>query len=316
MCGIDPVMKAPIVSIIVVSYNTKDITLACLASVYEQTHVPFELIVVDNNSSDGSAEAIANAFPEATLLSETTNHWFAGGCNLAAAQARGEFILHLNPDTVVLDSAVDRLIEFARAKPDARIWGGRTFYADLTPDPASCWGQMSTWNLFCRAVGLTGLLARTTLFNGEAYGGWDRTTERAVDIVSGCFLMITQNDWKVLGGFDEVFLMYGEESDLCLRARNVLGARPRITPTARIIHYGGASDNSQADKMIRLLRAKAELIKRHSPTYLRPLHLMLHASWPLSRKWATKIMKPAAAPTWAEVWARRAEWKAGFSTDA
>lgn len=313
MCATDSTTTAPRVSIIVVSYNTREITLACLASIYEQTQVSFELIVVDNNSTDGSAAAIAKEFPDALLFAETTNHWFAGGCNLGASQASGDYILHLNPDTVVLDGAIDRLIEFAQATPDARIWGGRTFYPDMSPDPASCWGQMSTWNLLCRASGLTGIFPKTTLFNSEAYGGWDRTTEQAVDIVSGCFLLIARPDWDALGGFDEIFLMYGEEADLCLRARNLLSAAPRITPTARIIHYGGASDNSHADKHIRLLRAKAELIKRHSPAPLRPVHLILHAAWPLSRKWATKFIKPARSAIWAEVWARRAEWRSGLT---
>ena len=110
---------------------------------------------------------------------------------------------------------------------------------------------MSLWNLFCRAVGLTGLFPQSRLFNAEAYGGWKRDTEREVDIVTGCFFLIEHRFWDTLGGFDPLFFMYGEEADLCLRARP-LGARPRITPDARIVHYGGASERVRAEQIIRV----------------------------------------------------------------
>ena len=95
-------MTDPTLSIIVVSYNTREMTLACLRSVFDQTLAPFELIVIDNASSDGSPEAIAAEFPGITLLAETTNHGFAQANNIAAELVRGEYILLLNPDTVVL----------------------------------------------------------------------------------------------------------------------------------------------------------------------------------------------------------------------
>ena len=121
--------EAPVLSILVVSYNTRDMTLECLRSVIAQTRTPFELIVLDNASSDGSAEAIAVEFPDITLLAETRNHGFARANNIAAEHAKGEYLLLLNPDTIVLDGALDKLLTFARRAPDARIWGGRTVFA-------------------------------------------------------------------------------------------------------------------------------------------------------------------------------------------
>lgn len=308
MLGNDP----PRVSVVIVSYNTRDLTLACLRSVRDQTRAPHEVIVVDNASPDGSAAAIAEQFPEVTLLAETENHWFAGGCNLGAARARGAYILQLNPDTLILDGAIDRLLDFADRVPEARIWGGRTLDGAGAPDPASCWGRMSLWNLFCRASGLTAVFRGTTAFNGEAYGGWDRSTEREVDIVSGCFLLMRRADWEEMGGFDPVFRMYGEEADLCLRARQRIGARPRITPTATIVHYGGAADRVRADRMVRLLKAKAELIRRHFPPEQRAAGLFLHRLWPLTRWIALGLLRRPAARDWAEIWARRAEWQDGL----
>ncbi|CUH49053.1 glycosyltransferase family 2 protein [Ruegeria atlantica] len=305
----------PKVTIIVVSYNTREMTLECLRSVQAETHVPYELIVVDNTSTDGSAEAIAHEFRNITLLAEEDNHGFAKANNIAAERANGEYILLLNPDTVVLDGAIDKLVTFAEARPDAGVWGGRTLYGDRSLNPTSCWRRMSLWNIFCRTFGLTGIFPNSPVFHSEAYGGWDRSTERLVDIVTGCFLLIKREDWKALGGFDLTFFMYGEEADLCLRAAQTLGASPRMTPDAVIIHYGGASEKVRSDKMVRLLRAKSELISRHIPGWQRPLAKALFAFWPLNRRLAYSVLRPDEdnAQVWSEIWKRRQEWRRGFS---
>lgn len=309
----------PTLSIIVVSYNTREMTLDCLRSVHAQTRTPFELIVVDNASSDGSAEAITAEFPGLRLRAETVNHGFAAANNLAAKEARGEYLLLLNPDTVVLHGALDELLEFAKRRPEARIWGGRTVFGDLSPNPASAWRKMDLWNLFCRATGLTGIFPRSPVFNSEAYGGWDRMSEREVDIVTGCLFLIRRADWELLGGFDPAFFMYAEEADLCLRARKQISARPRVTPEAVIVHYAGASEKVRADKMVRLLKAKRELIRRHFPAWQRPLAAVLFAAHPLSRAVALGslgVIRRSArsnAAVWRQVWGRRAEWRKGFS---
>jgi GT2 family glycosyltransferase len=312
-------MSNPKVSIIIISYNTRQMTLDCIASVYEQTHVPFELIVVDNASSDGSAGAIAERFPDVHLIAETANHGFAPAHNIALPQASAPWVLLLNPDTLVLDGAVDRVLAFADRTPEAGIWGGRTLYGDHRLNPYSCWRAMSLWTIFCRVSGLTGMFPKSGLFNSEEYAGWDRDTERAVDIVTGCFFLIKRDTWDALGGFDPDFTMYGEEADLCLRARK-MGVRPRITPEAVIVHYGGASEPVAADRIIRVIRAKAELIIRHFPPVAKQLGQGLFTLFPWSRMIATslgaKILKrenlAKTSKVWTEVWARRAEWKDGF----
>lgn len=310
---------APLLSIIVVSYNTREMTLACLASVYEQTDLPFELIVVDNASSDGSAEAIASAFPDVHLIAETTNHGFAPAHDIALPHATAPWLLLLNPDTVVLDHAIDHLFAFTETHPQAGIWGGRTLYPDHTLNPYSVWGRMTLWSTFCRVAGLSSLMRGSETFNPETYGLWPRDTVRAVDIVVGCLFLMRRADWDALGGFDPVFVMYGEEADLCLRAR-AAGHTPMMTPDAVIIHYGGASETVQADKMVRLMRAKTELVKRHFRPGTRHLGRALFALWPWSRWVATGIAGKLLnrenlkekSRTWGEIWQRRAEWKDGF----
>jgi GT2 family glycosyltransferase len=312
------------VSIIVVSYNTRALTIACLDSILRESRdIRHEVIVVDNGSSDGSAKAIATHPTRARLIELASNIGFARANNLAVGHARGEYVLLLNPDTVVLDRAIERLVAFARANPQAGIWGGRTLFADGRLNPSSCWSRMTPWNLLCRAAGLTSLFPMSGLFNGEAYGGWARDTAREVDIVSGCFFLISRNFWKRLGGFDPLYFIYGEDADLCLRARR-LGARPRLAPEAVIIHHGAASERTRAAKMVKLLTAKASLIKRHWRPALQPLGLGLLAAWPLTR-WigldlAARLTGSRrhgeAAATWREIWSARGHWRGGYMAQA
>jgi GT2 family glycosyltransferase len=311
----------PLVSIVIVSYNTCDETLACLASLQAQTvGFPYEIIVVDNASPDGSAEAIRGAYPGIRLIESKDNLGFAGGNNVAAKYARAEHILLLNPDTIILDRAIERLWTFAQAHPKAQIWGSRTLFGDGRLDPTGCFARMTPWSLLCRATGLSNAFPASSFFNGEAYAGWQRDTVREIDIIAGCYLLIARDLWERLGGFDPVFFMYGEEADLCLRAA-ALGARPLHTPDAPIIHLGGVSEKTRAGKMIKLLAAKATLIDRYFHALSRPLGHASLAFWPWSRLWTLRLRArltptPAAieeAAVWQDIWAARPRWKDGFS---
>ena len=311
---------APQVSIVIVSYNTRDETLACLASIAEQTRdLPHEVIVIDNASPDDSADAIAQAFPNVRLIASYENHGFARANNIAAREASADLILLLNPDTIILDRAIEKLIAFARENPQAQIWGSRTLFGDGRLDPTGCFARMTPWSLFCRATGLSNAFPRSAFFNGEAYAGWQRDTVREIDIIAGCYLLITRDLWNRLGGFDPVFFMYGEEADLCLRAAK-LGARPLHTPDAPIIHLGGASEKTRAGKMVKLLAAKATLVDRYFPRFARPLGHGCLLFWPWSRCIGLSVkarLKPSPVATeelsaWREIWAKRETWRHGF----
>lgn len=308
------------VSILIISFNTREKTLEAISSAVRETRdVNCEIIVVDNASTDGSADAIAAHPAKPTLIRLTDNIGFGRGNNLAAQHAAGDYVLLLNPDTIVTERAIDRLVAFARANTGAMIWGGRTVFADGRLNPASCWQRITLWNLITRATGLAGLFAQSPIFNPEAFGGWARDTERQVDIVSGCFLLIPRSFWQALGGFDPAFFMYGEEADLCLRARR-MGAKPMVTPEATIVHFGGASEVTRSGKMIKLLAAKATLIDRHWPRGSVRLGQFLLMLWPLTRWIALEAMariqgyeaKCEAARTWRAIWQARAEWRAGY----
>lgn len=302
-----------------VSYNTREMTLDCLRSIAEQTTIPHEVIVVDNASHDGSAEAIAAAYPGVKLIASPENHGFGKGNNIAAQDAHGDYILLLNSDTVVLDHAIDRIVAFAREMPEARVWGGRTVFADGSLNANSCWQLPSAWNIFCRTAGLNAVFPRSPLFHSEAYPGWKRDSVRAVDMVVGCFLLMERGLWDQLKGFDETLFMYGDDVDLCIRARN-LGAVPHITPAATIIHYKGASDTVRADRMVRLMSAKVTIVKRHFDGWRKPFSLATLRLWPYTRMLAMTALagltrKPRfrnGRDAWGEIWARRQIWWNGY----
>ncbi len=309
----------PIVSILVVSFNTRAMTLDCLRSIAEQTRLPHEVVVVDNNSHDGSADAVAAAFPAVRLIRSPENLGFGRANNLAARESRGAYILLLNSDTVVLDNAVDKLVAFAEAMPDAKMWGGRTVFADGTLNPQSCWRLPSLWSIFCRTAGLNAIFPGSALFHSEAYAGWPRDSVRSVGMIVGCFLMTTRTLWDELGGFDERLFMYSEDTDLCIRARK-LGADPHITPEATIIHHGGSSDTVRAEKVIKLMSGKVTVVKHHFAAWQRPLALGILRAWPYTRLTALTVLSSvtrnarfrAARDVWSEIWTRRTIWWNGY----
>lgn len=305
----------PLLSVLVVSYRTRDLTLACLRSLFRETHgMSFEVLVVDNASDDGSAAAIAEAFPDVQLVALEKNVGFAAANNIAAGRAQGEYLLLLNPDTEVHDEAIQRMMEFARTRAAAGIWGGRTLFPDGRLNPGSCWAAPTVWSTFLLALGLSN---RFRSLNPEALGRWNRDSEREVEIVSGCFLLIDASLWRRLGGFDPAFFMYGEDADLCLRARR-LGARPTITPRAEIMHIGGASERVRAGKMVRLFRAKAQLFARYWSPLRGRIGVRLLDLWALLRYLAFAVLGRISRSRreqllqWRSVWRAREEWHRAF----
>ncbi len=311
----------PLVSVIIVSYNTREMTCDCIKSVLEEGKgLDQEIIVLDNASGDGSADAIAVRFPSVRLIRSENNLGFGKGNNVAAQEATGEYVLLLNPDTLILDNAIGKLLEFANRRPEARLWGGKTLFADRSLNPASCWAFMSLRSIALSAVGLSVLFPNNPALNPEAYGGWDRGSEREVDLITGCFLLLKRSFWNELNGFDEKFYIYAEEADLCFRAR-LKGARPTVTPSAQIVHYGGASESVRLSKMIRLWSGKVTFLYKHWPRWrawlavaLFKLHALVRASlFGLSGLLRQKAEHKVAAQEWWQLWKSRGSWENGYA---
>ncbi|AYF98927.1 glycosyltransferase family 2 protein [Protaetiibacter intestinalis] len=293
----------PAVTIVIVNFNTAEATAACVDSVLAEG-MDAEVVVVDNGSRDGSVELLRSRFPDVEVVDTGENLGFAAGVNRGAAAGSGERILLLNPDTIVHAGSLDALLGFADAHPAYRVYGGRTLRPDGELDPSSCWGEPTLWSLVCFATGLTTLFHRSALFDPESLGRWQRDTVREVPVVTGCLLLISRDDWELLGGMDERFFLYGEDADFSRRAR-MAGMRPVIVPDAVIVHEVGGSTASSGRKMCLVMAGKATDARlRWSPGRAR-LALALLAG-------GAGLRALLGKDTWREVWRRRADWEPGY----
>lgn len=309
----------PELTVIVVSYNTRELTLTALRSLYATTkETPFRCVVFDNASKDGSAEAIREQLPDVSVIESPDNLGFAAANNRVADMVETEWLLLLNPDTEVYEGAVDNLMAFARSQPEAGIYGGRTVFPDGSLNIASCWKKITPWSAFCAATGLRTLFQSSSFFNPEAYGGWRRDTVRNVDIVVGCFFLIRRALWNDLGGFNLKYKMYGEEADLCLRAAQQ-GYRPMITPDAEIMHIVGASSATRSEKQKLSAAGRSTLIRDHFPGALVPWGIAMMWLWGWLRfatsqlgRFSPRQKDRDRALHWARVWVGREEWLRGY----
>ena len=226
-------------SIIIVSWNTREVLRECLRSVFAGLHgLTAEVIVVDNASSDGSAQMVRQCFGNATLIANETNRGFAAANNQALRIANGKYVLLLNSDTLVLGDVFARSIRYMEGKADVGVMGCRV----LNPDRSvqrTCLRYPSVLNLFLSATGLARL--RWPRFCGrEHILDWSRDGERDVDVVSGCYLLVRASAIRAVGIMDESFFFCGEESDWCRRFA-AAGWRCRFAPVGDIVHYGNVS---------------------------------------------------------------------------
>lgn len=304
--------------IILVSYNTADYTIRALRSVYEQTsETDFNIIVVDNASQDNSVSLIRDEFSHITIIESEKNLGFAGGVNLGAKASDSEYILLLNPDTIILEGAIDKLMAFAEKKQTSGIWGGVTFNDDLSLNLNNARAVLSFKTLLFSALGLSKLFKSSCFFNHDNYGCWDRKSERDVDVITGCFFLTKRDIWEQLNGLDETFFMYAEEADYCMRAIK-LEYQPRVTPDAKIIHHGGVSEVNISGKMIKLLKGKSELINKHYASWKQPLYKLLLLAHVVNKYLSYTLMnlikkdKDLVKSEWRTILDQRNSWLKGY----
>jgi GT2 family glycosyltransferase len=254
-------MSRPTVSVVIVNWNTRETLRDCLRTVYEQTKdVEFEVIVVDNASVDGSADMVRTSFPQALLLANSANRGFAAANNQGIEVAKGRYVLLLNSDTLVLDGALDRMVRFAEAHPEAAATACRVLNSDRTWQ-STCFMFPSALNLLIGALYLNQLLPRNRFCGRERMTWWDGQDVRAVEVVAGCFILARRDAIEQVGVLDESYFMYGEEADWCYRFRKA-GWRVLFTPGAQIVHLGGVSSAQVKGPMCLQLRASLLLFLR------------------------------------------------------
>lgn len=230
------------ISIVIVSYNVKYFLEQCLRSVEKATkNLEAEIIVVDNNSVDESAEMVKNKFSNVLLIHNNKNIGFSRANNQAIAIAKGTFVLLLNPDTLVQEDALEKTISFMQLTADAGAVGvhmvdGKGMFLDEskrgTPDFRT--------SLF-KFLGLHKLLPKSATFNHYYLGNLDKNTEHEVEVLAGAFMLIRRSVFKKVSLLDERFFMYWEDTDFCMRIREN-GFKNYYLGEVKIIHYKGESN--------------------------------------------------------------------------
>ena len=246
------------VSIVIVSWNTRDLLRDCLQSIsFQAGPVLLEVIVVDNHSSDGSADMVAMEFPWVRLIRNAANRGFAAANNQGICVARGRYVLLLNPDTLILDGAIAKAVRFADQYPKAAVVGCRTVCGDGSLQ-YNCFMFPSLLNLAFSLTRLAKVLRGSRLFGRDRMSWWDYATPRVVDVVAGCYMLVRRLAIDDVGLMDESYFMYSEEADWCWRFWR-RGWETMYTPDACIVHFRQASTSQSAAEM-RVLQRRSILM--------------------------------------------------------
>jgi GT2 family glycosyltransferase len=233
-----------VLSILIVNWNTRELLLACLRSITAEA----EIVVVDNASQDGSADAVAAAFPHVTLIRNRTNVGFAAANNQAYQACHGRYALLLNSDTLVPPGSLERLVAYMDAHPRVGILGPRLEYGDGSYQ-ISALRFSRPWDVYYEYARFPRLLQPAAQKAPRRLIPLDETAATPVEYVMGAALLIRREVVEQIGPMDEAYFMYAEEVDWCFRAR-AAGWEVMYLPTATITHLGGRSTDQVPDLML------------------------------------------------------------------
>ena len=261
------------VTAIVVNWNTREILRDCLQSIYEQAgDIQFEIIVVDNASSDGSCEMVEKEFAAVKLIRNNANRGYAAAINQGIRAGQGRYFLFLNSDVIICDKAIEKTVRYADEHSDVAATSCQVFMRQGVPQP-SFFRFPDVLNIFLETFGLSRIF-RDNRFFGRELMIWlqrdkEREKERQVDVISGMFMLVRRKAVEDVGLMDESFFFLFEETDLCYRLSKA-GWKTMYWPGAKIIHmHGGKQSRNKAGVKIAIQHPKSMLIffrKHHSYT--------------------------------------------------
>ena len=228
-------------SVVIVNYNVEHFLEQCLNSVCAaMKNIEGEIFVVDNASVDGSMAMVKEKFSELTLIENQENVGFSCANNQAMKMANGEYVLLLNPDTLVEEDTFEKVIAFMDEHPDAGGLGVKMIDGKGNFLPESKRGLPTPKVAFCKIFGLSALFPRSKKFNQYHLGHLDKNETHEIDILSGAFMLMRKSALDKVGLLDEAFFMYGEDIDLSYRLQ-LGGYKNYYYPDTSIIHYKGES---------------------------------------------------------------------------
>jgi GT2 family glycosyltransferase len=294
--------RRPDVSLIIVNWNTKDLVLKCIKSALE-TKAAFsqEIIVVDNASSDGSAEAIERDHPCVVSIKNDKNYGFARGNNIGIEKSKGRYVCLVNSDVQVLDRTIGYLIDYMDKNPRVGILGPKILWPDMTLQD-SCRKFPTLWTKLCETFALNRLFPKSAVFSGEHMQFFTHDQVKRVDSLAGCFMMIRQSALKEVGLFDEQYFIYSEEIDLCKRFR-AAGWNVVFLPEVSVVHHHAAS--TAKDPVRFALLQQRSLLKYWEKHHSLPSRTCLFALIFLHH--AVRYLRYAVTPTAKDKVAQRME---------
>ena len=228
-------------SIVIVSFNTKAVLRDCLQSVFRHMGtLSHEVIVVDNDSKDGSAQMVRKEFPKTYVIANGENVGFSKANNIGIAKTHGRYVLFLNSDTVVPEKTFSEMVSFMDKTPDA---GAATCFVALTDgtlDDASHRGFPTPWNSFCHFSGISKLFSGSMFFNGYNLGWRNLDKIHEIDALAGAFMIVRREAGEEANWWDEDYFFYGEDLDFCYMLKKK-GWKIYFVPTVKILHLKGVS---------------------------------------------------------------------------
>lgn len=232
-------------SVIIVNYNVKFYLEQCLLSVFKATkNIATEVFVVDNHSRDGSVDYLTDRFPSVNIISSNHNLGFARANNIAIRQCSGQYVLLLNPDTIVGENALDEVVAFMDAHPKAGGVGVCMLKVDGTPAMESRRGFPTPLTAFYKMSGLCAHFPKSRRFGHYYMGYLPWNSAEKIEVISGAFCMVRHEALDKIGLLDEDFFMYGEDIDLSYRL--LKGGYENWYVPARILHYKGESTHKSS----------------------------------------------------------------------
>ncbi|MDE2808343.1 MAG: glycosyltransferase [Gemmatimonadota bacterium] len=274
-------------SVVFLSYNTRDLTRQALSSVLAAAEgLEVEIFVVDNASADGSADMVAEEFPQVKLICNEANVGFAAGNNVALRQVAGEYALLINTDTIVRRDALRTMVEFLDAHPEAGACGCKILDPDGTLQLDSRRGFPTPLAAFCKMSGLSRLFPKHPLIAHYHMTYLDPEQMAEVEVLSGSCMMVRKAAMDQVGLLDEDYFMYGEDIDWCYRFHQA-GWKIYYVPTTAIIHFRGESGRGTPLKILyRKSQAMSIFVNKHMarryrffPLWLLQMGIALHGTF-------------------------------------